>query len=139
MTGTARNGRGRGASSFDVVWRSIDLPPNNLARCTFVADFRKKLDAEVRRLDPSNRPHADDTDIVAWGQSPDIKDTGEFKQLRPVGKRGEIQQAVLNKRFTADFRISQRCEFFSASIIRNHLISERVRVCPATASADGAW
>ena len=61
-----------------LVWRPTDVPPPELQQFTTVEAFRARLATEVRRQDPSHRPIADDSDIAAWGQSPENRETGAF-------------------------------------------------------------
>jgi len=108
-----------------VVWRFQSIAARTIWHVgTLWADFRRSLDAEVRNgLIRRNRPHADDTDIVAWGQSPDIKDNGRiFTTTAPLENAAKIQQPFLNIRDLR--RISESAkdvEFFQRRIIKKSI------------------
>ena len=78
-----------------LMWRPTDvIPPRTpLPREEFCA----KLAAVVRRSDPSHRPLADDSDIVAWGQPPNRRGAGPDAGAAPGKAPGKAPGTATDK------------------------------------------
>lgn len=95
-----------------LLWRPTDVPPTGLDRFTPLPEFQARLAAEVRRLDPEGRPLADNSDIVAWGQPPENKETGKMDNWQPIKTAADTGKPFMNKEIYGAFKETQNVSAF---------------------------
>ena len=96
-----------------LLWRPTDVPPPEIQKFIEPDAFRAKLAATVRKNDPSGRPVADNSDVFAWGQSPETKQkSGEFDNFAPLQNAAASGKPFLNKEIYGGFLAPQKLSAF---------------------------
>ena len=101
-----------------LLWRPTDVPPPQITRFISLDDFHAGLAAEVRQNDPSHRPIADGSDIAAWGQPPEVRETGEFTNFALLQTNHDSGKPFLCKEIYGGFNQPERYKAFAEEYYR---------------------